>query len=64
MKLQSKVVEYKDAFLVQWDDGVDIVDHLTGKCRRARTMRSAKWNLSVWRRLCVEFSPKPPPVAS
>lgn len=64
MKIQTKVVEYKDAFLVQWEDGIEIVDQLTGKRCRAPTMRAAKWTLSVWRRLCVEFTPKPLPVAS
>ena len=53
---KSTLVEYKDAYLVQYKDGVDIVDPVTGKTRWSPTMRAAKWNLSVWRRLCQEFT--------
>lgn len=55
-KTTSTLVQYKDAYLVQYKDGVDIVDPVTGKNRWSKTMRAAKWNLSVWRRLCQEFS--------
>ena len=57
-KTTSTLVQYKDAYLVQYKDGVDIVDPVTGKTRWSKTMQAAKWNLSVWRRLCQEFSPK------
>lgn len=59
MSVSSNVVRYKDAMLVTWEDGVDIVDTVTGKWRTAKSMRAAKWNISVWRRLCQEFKATP-----
>lgn len=61
LKVESKISEYKGTMLVEWPDGVDIIDTTTGKWRTARTMRAAKWNISVWQRLCREFTSTPHP---
>lgn len=60
---QSSVIAYKDAFIAKFDDCVETVDMATGKKRISKTVRAAKWNLSVWRRLNTEFVSTPPPVA-
>lgn len=60
---QSSVITYKDAFIAKFDDCVETIDMATGKKRISKTVRAAKWNLSVWRRLSTEFVPTPPPVA-
>lgn len=62
--VKSKLIEYKGATLVQWPDCVDIVDNETGKWRTAKSMHAAKWNLSVWQRLCKEFVSMPHSAAS
>lgn len=61
---KSQLIEYKGLTLVQWPDGVDIVDMATGRWRTAKTLRAAKWNVSVWQRLCREFTPKPHPAVA
>ena len=60
---QSSVIAYNDAFIAKFDDCVETVDMATGKKRISKTVRAAKWNLSVWRRLNTEFVSTPPPVA-
>lgn len=50
------VVTYKDAFIAKFDDCVETVDIATGKKRISKSIRAAKWNISVWRRLCSEFT--------
>lgn len=59
----SKLIEYKDAYIIEFPNGagVDTVDPKTGRTRTSKTVRAAKWNLSVWRRLSQEFLPKPHP---
>ena len=59
--MKQNVIEYKGAYIVSSEEGVDVVDMETGKWKAARTVQSAKWNLSVWRRLSKEFTPKPHP---
>jgi hypothetical protein len=54
--MQPEVISYKDAILIQHQNGVDIIDPATQRWSTARNLQSAKWNLSVWKRLCSAFS--------
>lgn len=45
------VISYKDAFLVEHNKGFDVMDKETGYWYTTHSMRSAKWNASVWSRL-------------
>lgn len=47
----TNVVSYKDTFLVEHTRGVDVMDKVTGHWYTTHSLRSAKWNASVWTRL-------------
>ena len=49
------MLTYKSMLLVPRNNGVDVIDQETGKWYQAHSLRAAKWNVSVWQRLCREF---------
>lgn len=53
--MTTLATEYKGAYLVVHSTGVDIIDPETNSWKVSKSMRAAKWNLSVWRRLTREF---------
>jgi hypothetical protein len=53
--MKPTIINYQQAIIVPREDGVDIIDPETNCWCTARTIRAAKWNLTVWRRLCREF---------
>lgn len=55
-----EVTSYRGAFLVQHPRGVDVVDKETGRWYQAKSLRSAKWNYTVWDRLKRQFQPDVP----
>lgn len=57
--MRVELIPYKNALLVQRKNGVDIVDPVTKKWKSAKSLHAAKWNLSVWQRLCREFASAP-----
>lgn len=60
MQSKCSITEYKDAYLVDWGNNVDVVDKATGKWSTHSSTHAAKWNLSVWRRLSNTFSANEP----
>lgn len=47
----TKVTTYKDAYLVEHNKGIDVMDKDTGRWYTTYSIRSAKWNAAVWTRL-------------
>ena len=57
-KKLPEIINYKGTVLVSRSDAtVDVIDSATGRWFVAKNMRAAKWNASVWTRLCNEFKP-------
>ena len=50
-----ELTSYKNMLVVQRQHSVDVIDPSTGKWYPARSLQAAKWNISVWQRLCREF---------
>lgn len=53
--MNQTVISYKDALIVSLPYSVDIIDPVTNKWTTAKSIQAAKWNITVWRRLCNEF---------
>lgn len=44
--------------LVNYGNTVDVVNNATGKWVTTHSIRSAKWNVTVWSRLSAQFGAK------
>lgn len=58
MSKALEVIPYGSSILVVRENSVDVVDTETGKWYVARSIRSAKWNVTVWSRLKKSFTPR------